>query len=83
MGKYYTYYQAKSTCNIKRTDWNTLNLWNMLFASEILLKLIAVGWVYCVRHYSTVNKYFGTLCNRRTPPDGFAEQNGRDAERAD
>ena len=22
-------------------------------------------------------------CNRRTPPDGFAEQNGRDAERAD
>ena len=55
------YYQAKSTCNIKRTDWNTLNLWNMLFASEILLKLIAVGWVYCVRHYSTVNKYFGTL----------------------
>ena len=61
MGKYYTYYQAKSTCNIKRTDWNTLNLWNMLFASEIRLKLIAVGWVYCVRHYSTVNKYFGTL----------------------
>lgn len=50
-----------ATCNIKRTDWNTLNLWNMLFASEILLKLIAVGWVYCVRHYSTVNKYFGTL----------------------
>lgn len=53
--------RLKSTCNIKRTDWNTLNLWNMLFASEILLKLIAVGWVYCVRHYSTVNKYFGTL----------------------
>ena len=28
---------------------------------------------------------FGVLpvCNRRTPPDGFAEQNGRDAERAD
>ena len=24
-----------------------------------------------------------TNCNRRTPPDGFAEQNGRDAERAD
>lgn len=23
------------------------------------------------------------ICNRRTPPDGFAEQNGRDAERAD
>lgn len=23
------------------------------------------------------------VCNRRTPPDGFAEQNGRDAERAD
>lgn len=28
----------------------------------------------------TISKY---ECNRRTPPDGFAEQNGRDAERAD
>ena len=25
----------------------------------------------------------GSMCNQRTPTDGFAEQNGRDAERAD
>ena len=30
-----------------------------------------------------VYQYWNTDCNRRTPPDGFAEQNGRDAERAD
>lgn len=34
---------------------------------------------------STLRKcsYNIVRCNRRTPPDGFAEQNGRDAERAD
>lgn len=39
------------------------------------------GIEYYSKHHNSTNGLMH--CNRRTPPDGFAEQNGRDAERAD
>lgn len=38
--------------------------------------------IYEVLNKVIVNKRY-ELCNRRLPADGFAKQNGRDAERAD
>ena len=45
--------------------------------------LKVVGLFAFVSSKKIKKRRFETKCNLRTPSDGFAEQNGRDAERAD
>jgi hypothetical protein len=73
----------------------SVTLYNVLFPVWLLVWIPSFLWIlliplnfaidYLVLYKSlpasTERKAF--CCNLRTPSDGFAEQNGRDAERAD
>ena len=54
----------------------------MIMALKLLAGCAAVLIVYIILlNYALASA--SNYCSQRTPTDGFAEQNGRDAERAD
>ena len=52
-------------------------------ASALDIKITTQEIALYLSENKVPSEHLEALCNRRTPPDGFAEQNGRDAERAD